>query len=129
MKALRVSYRHLVEGTVLLLLGVLIPGCSKKQALVLDTASFSSAPPELREKWKAAAASASSKDYLGAATNLIGLFDKSQQLNADQNEALTQAWQRLGNLAFEAANQGDKSATEAVLKMKETGIGNRRGQR
>jgi hypothetical protein len=114
---------------ILFLMGVLIPGCSKKQALVLDKASFSSAPPELREKWKAAAESASSKDYLGAATNMIDLFEKSQQLNADQNEALNQAWLKLGNLAFEAANSGDKSATEAVLKMKETGIGNRRGQR
>ena len=125
MKALRVScYR--VGVVVLLVVGMLLQGCSKKPDIALDSASFSSAPPELKEKWKAAGECASSKDYLGTATNLIAIFSKSQQLTADQNQALNQAWLNLGNMAFAAANKGDKAATEAVLKMRETGIGERR---
>ena len=95
----------------------------------MSTASFSSAAPELREKWKAAAEYAANKNYLGAATNLMDIFSKAQQLTADQMDALSQAWLKLGNQAFEAANRGDKAATEAVLRMKQSGIGERRGQR
>lgn len=128
MKAIRLSCRRFVALVIFLILGVVLPGCSKKESLALDTASFNSAPPELREKWKAAAEYASNNNYLGAATNLIDIFSKSQQLTADQNDALNQAWMKLGNLAFAAANAGDKGATEAVLKMKATGIGEKRGQ-
>jgi hypothetical protein len=128
MKVLRVFRHRVVTVVILLLLGAVFPGCSKKENLALDTASFNSAPPELSEKWKAAANYASGNNYLGAATNLIDIFSKSQQLTPDQNDALNQAWMKLGNLAFAAANAGDKGATEAVLKMKETGIGERRGQ-
>ena len=110
-------------------LGLMLPACSKNGPPVMSTTSFSSAPPELKEKWKAAAEYADHKNYLGAATNLMDIFGKSQQLTADQNDALSQAWLRLGNQAFEAANRGDKAATEAVLKMKQSGIGERRGQR
>jgi hypothetical protein len=127
MKTPRVFF-YRVGAVMLLGCGLLVQGCSKKAGLALDSGSFSSAPPELIEKWKAAAQCASSKDYLGTATNLIEIFGKSQQLTADQNQALNQAWLNLGNLAFEAANKGDKAATEAVLKMKETGIGERRGR-
>ena len=126
MKALRLTCHPVVA--VLILLLMVFPGCSKKEKLALDTASFNSAPPEVKAKWNAAAEFASSGNYLGAATNLIDIFSKSQQLTPDQNDALNQAWMKLGNLAFEAANAGDKGATEAVLKMKETGIGDRRGQ-
>ncbi len=128
MKTLRVQSHRVVAVIVLFLLGILIPSCAKQDRVVLDTASFGSVPPELKEKWKAAAECASSRDYLGAATNLIEIYGKSQQLTADQNEALNQAWLRLGNVAFTAANAGDKAATEAVLKMKATGIGDRRGR-
>jgi hypothetical protein len=112
----------------LLLLGAATQGCSKKGSLTLDVANFNSAPADLKEKWKAAAESGSRKDYLGAATNLIEIFDKAQQLTAEQSEALNQAWLKLGNMAFAAANAGDEAATKAVLKMKETGIGERRGK-
>src|SRR5262249_48586465 len=107
----------------------LAPACSKKVDIVGNDTSFNSAPAELKEKWKTAAASASNKNYLGAATNLIEIFGQSSQLTAEQNEALNQAWLKLGNQAFAAANAGEKNATEAVLKMKETGIGERRGQK
>ncbi|HZR16121.1 MAG TPA: hypothetical protein VFE51_02235 [Verrucomicrobiae bacterium] len=112
----------------LLALGTAIQGCSKKQDVGLDTVSFSSAPPELKQRWDAAGQSAARKDYLGAATNLIEIFGKAQQLTTEQNDALTQAWEKLGNQAFAAANQGDKSATEAVLRMKQAGIGERRSR-
>ena len=127
MKALR--FHPIIVILILLLAAAVFPGCSKKEKLALDTASFNSAPPEVKAKWNAAAEFASSGNYLGAATNLVDIFSKSQQLTAEQNDALNQAWMKLGNLAFEAANAGDKGATEAVLKMKETGIGDRRGQR
>jgi hypothetical protein len=129
MKALRVFRHRVVTAVILLLFGVVFPACSKKESLALDTASFNSAPPDLREKWQAAAQYASGNNYLGAATNLIDIFSKSQQLTPEQNDALNQAWMKLGNLAFAAANAGDKGATEAVLKMKDTGIGEKRGQR
>lgn len=124
MKALPVN-----RVLVALLLALVLPGCSNRESLTMDVNGFNSAPPELKDKWAAAAQYASSRNYLGAATNLIPIFSKSQQLTTDQNDALNQAWMRLGNLAFAAANAGDKGATEAVLKMKETGIGERRGQR
>jgi hypothetical protein len=110
-------------------LSLLLPGCSKKGGVVLDSATFSSAPPEVREKWKAAAEFASRRNYLAVATNLMEIFSKSQQLTPEQNDALNQAWLKLGNQAFEAANRGDKAATEVVLKMKESGIGDRRTRR
>jgi hypothetical protein len=128
MKALLRSGFGIATAFALIALGTATQGCSKKQDVGLDNASFSSAPTELKQKWNAAGQSAASKDYLGAVTNLIEIFNKTQQLTAEQNEALDQAWQKLGNQAFAAANQGDKSATEAVLKMKETGIGERRGR-
>ena len=59
---------------------------------------------------------------------LKGMEQLAQQLTAEQNDALTQAWEKLGNQAFAAANQGDKSATEAVLRMKQAGIGERRSR-
>ena len=127
MKALRVAGFGLVVVVVLFLLGI-TQGCSKKGNLVLDNSSFDSAPAELKEKWKAAGEYVARKNYLGAATNLIDLFSKKQQLSTEQNDALNQAWMKLGNEAFAAANNGDKAATEAVLKMRETGIGERRSQ-
>jgi hypothetical protein len=129
MNALPLSGNRVLVALFLLFLGLVLPACSKKESLAMDVASFNSAPPELKEKWTAAAQYGSSQNYLGAATNLIAIFNKSQQLTTDQNDALNQAWMKLGNLAFAAANAGDKGATEAVLKMKATGIGERRGQR
>ncbi len=107
---------------------VLLPGCSKQSGLSLDNAAFSSAPPEIGQQWKAAAEQASRRNYVGVATNLMEIFSKSQQLTPQQNEALNQAWVKLGNQAFAAANKGDKSATEAVLKMRESGIGDQRAR-
>jgi hypothetical protein len=127
MKTLWPGRSHWIAALALLLLGA-VPACSNKQTLVLDDASFNSAPAELRDKWKAAAQYAAGRNYLGAATNLIDLFNNSKPLTAEQNDALTQAWLKLGNQAFAAAETGDKAATEAVLKMKETGIGQRRGR-
>ena len=129
MKLPHVSGDWLSVVMVLLVLGSVLSGCSQKANLALDTASFNAAPPELREKWKAAAADASKKNYLGATTNLIDIFSKAQQLTPEQNDALNQAWLNLGNQAFEAANSGNKNATEAILKMKESRIGNRRDRR
>ncbi len=114
---------------VLLCFGLILTGCSKKGELTLDPGSFSSAPPEAQEKWKAAAENVSKRDYLGAATNLMDLLSKGQQLTADQNAALNQAWLKLGNEAFAAANKGNKNATEAVLKMREVQTGDQRGRR
>jgi hypothetical protein len=129
MKSPRVSCHRVSAAVVYLALGLLLPGCSKKGEVVLDTASFSTAPPELREKWRIAAEHASNKNYLGAATNLMVIFSKTQQLTAGQNDALNQAWLTLGNQAFNAANRGDKAATEAVLRMRQSGIGEQRGRR
>ena len=128
MRALFGSGFGVTAALALLFFGAAILGCSKKDNLALDTSVFSSAPPELKAKWNAAAQSAASKDYLGAATNLTDLFASAQQLTPEQSNALNDAWQKLGNQAFAAANQGDKSATEAVLKMKETGVGERRSR-
>lgn len=128
MKALRLAGFRLIAVVALFLVGI-IQGCSKKGDLVLDNSSFDSAPPELKEKWKAAGDYVARKNYLGAATNLIDIFGKKQQLTTEQNDALNQAWMKLGNQAFAAANSGDKAATEAVLKMRESGIGDRRGQK
>ena len=128
MKLPRVCWRPFYAGILCLFLGLVHPGCAKKNTVVLDNSTFNSAPPELRENWKAAGQYVSKNNYLGAATNLIALFSKSQQLTPEQNEALNQVWVQLSNQAFEAANNGDKAATEAVLKMKESGVGNRRGQ-
>ena len=58
----------------------------------------------------------------------MDLFAKSQTLTPEQNEALKTAWDQLGNRAFAAANAGDKMATEAVLKMRDSGIGARTGR-
>lgn len=127
MKTRRQWHSGFVTFVALLVLGA-VQACSHKGALVLDLSSFSSAPPELRDKWKAAAEFAASRNYLGAATNLIVLFDNSKQLSAEQSDALNQAWMKLGNEAFAAADKGDKAATDAVLKMKDTGIGERRGR-
>ena len=124
----RVNWRQVSLAMVLFGMGVMLAACSKHSKPIMSAASFGSAPPELKEKWNAAADYAAKKNYLGAATNLIDIFSKAQQLTADQNDALTQAWLTLGNQAFEAANKGDKAATEAVLKMKESGIGDRRGR-
>jgi len=128
MKALRVAGFGFIAIVALFLLGT-IQGCSKKGDLVLDNSSFDSAPPELKEKWKAAGEYVSKKNYLGAATNLIDIFGNKQQLTTNQMDSLNEAWMKLGNQAFAAANAGDKAATEAVLKMRESGIGDRRGEK
>jgi hypothetical protein len=126
MKTFRVACLGLIAVGALFLLGI-TQGCSKKGGLVLDNSSFDSAPPELKEKWRSAGGYVASKNYLGAATNLIEIFGKKESLTTEQKDALDQAWMKLGNEAFAAANNGDKAATEAVLKMRETGIGERRG--
>ncbi|HVV70502.1 MAG TPA: hypothetical protein VHI52_03225 [Verrucomicrobiae bacterium] len=128
MKPLRWLSTQGVALLGLFLLAAFLPGCSKQNKLVLDSASFSTAPADLKDNWQAASQSVESKDYLGAATNLVAIFNKGQQLTAEQKDALNQAWTKLGNLAFAAANNGDKNATEAVLKMKETGIDDRRSR-
>jgi hypothetical protein len=128
MKMPRVHWRQVSLAMVLLGIGMVLPACSKQGKPIMSAASFSSAPPELKEKWSAATEYAAHKNYLGAATNLMDIFSQAQQLTPEQNDALTQAWMTLGNQAFEAANKGDKAATEAVLKMKQSGIGERRGR-
>lgn len=130
MKPFLVSSFRALTLVCLFILCAAIQGCSKKGDVnvVLDTGTFSSASPELKNKWTAAAQHSASKNYLGTATNLIEIFGKSQELNAAQVEALNDAWVKLSNQAFAAANAGDKNATEAVLKMKESGVGDRRGR-
>lgn len=123
------AYRYwILLMLVLCFFAALVQGCSKKGAVAINASKFDSAPPELKEKWKAAADCAAKKNYLGAATNLMAIISKSQDLSAEQNDALSQAWMTLGNEAFAAANQGDKAATEAVLKMKDVGYGERRAR-
>lgn len=112
---------------MLVLLGGL-QACSNHGGVTLDTTSFKSGPPELKDKWSLAAQYAARRNYLGAATNLMAIFDSTNQLTTEQSEALNQAWLKLGNAAFAAADKGDQAATEAVLKMKGTGIGERRGR-
>jgi hypothetical protein len=129
MKSLHVPCRLALLALVLFVGNFVHSGCSKKDTLVLDNTSFSSAPAELREKWSAAAQDVAHRNYLGAATNLIDIFSKAQQLTPEQSNALNDTWLKLGNEAFDAANQGDKGATEAVLKMKESRIGNQRNRR
>lgn len=114
---------------ILFAINTLLCGCSRKGAVAFDTGIFSSAPREISEKWKAAAEQSSQRNYLAVATNLADIFSQAQQLTAAQTEALNQAWLKLGNQAFEAANKGDKAATEAVIKMREYGIGNQRPRR
>jgi len=105
---------------------LLAGGCSKQDTTVaITTTGFDTAPVELRDKWKAAGNYASKNNYVGCATNLMDLLGKSQQLSEEQNELLKQAWQQLGNKAFVAAERGDKMATEAVLKMRDSKIGDR----
>jgi hypothetical protein len=128
MKMLCLFNRRVCSTFLFVVLSLALPGCSKKNTVVLDDSIFSSASSDLRENWKAAANFLSKENYLGAATNLLALFGKKQQLSAAQNEAVSQALEKLGNQAFEAANKGDKGATEAVLKMKAAGVGDRRGQ-
>lgn len=128
MKLPRVSSS--ISAIILLFaINALLCGCSKKSQVTIDTGVFSSAPSEISEKWKAAADQAAKKNYLAVATNLTDIFSKVQQLTPAQTEALNQAWTKLGNEAFEAANRGDKAATEAVMKMRETGIGEQRPRR
>ena len=122
------TFRRVPGAILLLAFGLLVPGCSQRGETLMDASRFSSAPAELKEKWKAAADDASKKNYLGAATNLMDIYAKAQQLTAEQNDALNQAWQRLGNQAFDAANKGDKTATQAVLKMRESRIGDQSGR-
>lgn len=124
----RISSSVLVLA-LLLAINTLLGGCSRKAAVAIDTGVFSSAPPDISEKWKAAAEQASQRNYLAVATNLADIFSRTQQLTSAQTEALNQAWLQLGNQAFEAANKGDKTATEAVIKMREYGIGDQRPRR
>ena len=111
-------------------LGLVFCACSKKgDAVAMAPTSFDSAPVDLKNKWQAAAEFAAKNNYLGAATNLMDIFSQTQRLTPEQNDALSQAWQQLGNKAFAAANRGDKMATEAVLKMRDAQIGGRPGRR
>jgi len=127
MDAFKPSWRRLAFA---ILLGLSLVGCSKKsEPVALSLTSFETASPELKSKWKAGAEFAAQNNYLGAATNLAELFGAAQQLTAEQNEALTQAWEQLGNKAFAAANAGDKAATEAVLKMRDSKVSQRRDGR
>ena len=128
MKAPRIANIRAAALGCLFLLCALVQGCSKKGGVAIDNSSFNSAPPALKEMWDSAAKYAGSKNYLGAATNLIEICGKTQDLTPPQVEALNGAWISLGNEAFAAANNGDKNATDAVLKMKETGIGERRSR-
>jgi hypothetical protein len=127
MDTFKPSCRRLAFG---ILLGLSLIGCSKKsETAAISLTSFETASPELKSKWKAGAEFAAQNNYLGAATNLAELFGAAQQLTPEQNAALTQAWEQLGNKAFEAANAGDRTATEAVLKMRDSKAAPRRDGR
>lgn len=112
-----------------LALGLLLCGCQKNEnTVIMPAAGFDSAPADLRAKWQAAAEFGATRNYLGAATNLMFILGKSAQLSAEQNDLLDQAWLQLGNKAFAAANAGDKMATEAVLTMRNSPFGSRTGR-
>ena len=120
----RISFGVAIIGFAL---GLTVAGCSKKNDPVKMPADrFDTASPKLKNKWNAAAGYASRNNYLGAATNLMAIFSETQQLTAVQNDALNEAWEQLGNKAFAAANAGDKLATEAVEKMRDSKLGSRR---
>src|SRR6478736_6184204 len=103
------SQRHHGFLAALLIFSFVFQGCSKREAPVTISASlFDSASPELKQQWKAAADCANGKDYLGAATNLLTVFDNSKSLTPEQTIALNEAWLELGNKAFQAAENGDK---------------------
>ena len=122
--------RRLVILLALSWLGAAAMGCGKKSTPPLIKAdSFASAPADVRNEWKTAADCVAANDFMGAVTNLADIFGKAAQLTPEQNEALNQAWQDLGNRAFAVANQGDKTATEAVLKMRDLKLGDQTGSR
>jgi hypothetical protein len=127
------NYFKLCGRWWLLLAVVVTPwlaGCGKKVTpVVMPVDTFASAPAELKAEWKAAADCVAKNDFMGAVTNLADLFAKTSQLSPEQTEALNQAWEHLGNRAFEVANTGDKAATEAVLKMRDLNLGNSKGAR
>ena len=103
-----------------LVLATLIVGCSQKHsAVAVNTSDFDSAPPELKQCWKVAAGCISQNNYLGAATNLMAMLEKSQGLTPQQTAALNKAWLDLGTAAFEAADRhGNKDALAAVLMIR-----------
>ena len=123
------SSKRLSRLLLLVGLGSLLCGCQKNENTVsMPAAGFDSAPADVRAKWQAAAEFGSKRNYLGAATNLVDIFGKSAQLSAEQKDLLNQAWLQLGNKAFAAANAGDKMATETVMLMRNSQIGERTGR-
>ena len=94
----------------------------------MASTSFDSAPAELKQHWKDAGTCVGKGNYLGAVTNLIFMLNSSQQLTPEQASALNQAWTGLGNQAYQAAEKGDKNATQAVLEMRNSGFSNSRGR-
>ena len=113
-------------------IGLFVCGCSKDgggPATTMGAKAFDSAPADLKERWQMAAASAAKSDYLGAVTNLAFIFGTSQTLTPDQDAALRQAWADIGNRAFQAANNGDKAALQAVTVIRTSDVAKGKGDR
>jgi len=95
----------------------------------MSSASFDSAPAELKQRWKDAGNYVGKGDYLGAVTNLVFILGSSQQLSPEQANAVNEAWLAIGNKAYQAGEKGDKNAVQAVLEMRNSGFGKSRGDR
>lgn len=112
-----------------ILLALVLAACSKKtESVTMNTAAFDSAPAAIKESWNAAAAYATKKNYLGAATNLISILDNAQQLSAEQKEVLQKTWTELGQQAYTVAETGDKAAIEAIQAIRNSKYGRPEGR-
>ena len=116
-------------GLLLIGVGCLALGCRKSEPTTAVSKSFDGAAVEVKAQWTTGNADFGRKDYLGAATNFMAVFDKVEQLMIDQSNGLTQVWLDLGTKAFEAANHGDARALKAVQEMRASGLGKGQGER
>ncbi len=110
---------------------LMFSACSKSggEPETMKSGVFDSASADVREKWQNAATSIAGRDYLGAATNLMMVFSKSQSFTLEQKDALQQAWVQLGNQAFKAGENGDQRAVQAVMQMNASRFGKTQGDR
>src|SRR5258708_3540843 len=107
---------------LLLLAAMVFVGCSKAGPnRDISSSAFDSAPADVRQSWNDGMAAWKNHHYAEAATNFVVLQTKAGNLSTQQADALKKAVDEFGQEAFEAANEGDAGATEAVKALRGTG--------
>jgi predicted small lipoprotein YifL len=103
-------------SAVLLAILTTFAGCGKNGALSA-TQAFDQAPPEIKSDWVQAVAADTTNDYYTASTIYAKVLSQETNLTPKQLEVLESASRDLSQRMVTAANNGDASAKQALMRL------------